>query len=277
MPGRVGLPRPLRVIAHRLAKLVRRAKYRIKSRAHKVTPRHSYTRYIRTRDNARKKARKKRRARLRNLRARVYRQAFGLPIDPIKKNERIFRHFWMGNQDNAEILKRQKITRVFHLDRKTVVLQPHVDEPNRPPQLTFYEAYDYNETNLLKDFEDLCRIICVEAFLGNNVLIYRAANATREEYSRGRTLLIAYRIYIRADCMKCIHKQVNKPFEGLRKDDLEQLMVWDAMIKAEDEANRALIYQGWEEDKERNLKWREHGVRKGPICTVNKDTHCVVM
>lgn len=278
MPGKPGIPRPLRVIAYRLKKLAKRVKYRIKSRTHRTSPRRSYTRYSRVRGNPRIKAGKKRRARFQSFGARIRQRSLKLPVDPAKKNELFYQNVWIGNQDNAQLLGLENITRIFHLDRKIIILQPHVgDNPDHPPQLAFYEAYDYHEKNFLKDFETLCRIMRVEAFLGNNVLIYCAANPTREEYSRARTLAIAYGIYSNAYCMLCIRRKIEKPFHGVRKDHMEQLRVWDAMIKAPTEVNKIHIYRGWEEDKKAYLKWREHGVLNGSPCTEEEENECLVM
>lgn len=256
MPRKFRILRTLAGCCQRLVKPTKQIKYRIISRVHTSKLRNSYTRST--------KPKNRRRARFRGIRNRVHRSAFKHPQDPEKKNVWMLDNIWVGNQDDAAVLKHENITRVFHLDRKTIVLQPHVDNtPGRLPQLAFYDAYDYEKNNFLKDFEGLCAIMRVEAWLGNDVLIYCATHPSREDHSRVRMLVIAYGMYTGIYRPKRFHKRLPKPFKGVRIKHMEQMRVWNAMVTAKDEAHRADIYSAWQNDKEWGFTWRERCVRTG--------------
>lgn len=180
--------------------------------------------------------------------------------EPEKKNTHFRENVWIGNQDDAEVLKHVKITRVFHLDRKTIVLQPHIDNtPGATPQLAFYSAHEYDEYNILKDLDELCRIIRVEEYLGNQVLLYCSSCPSRDEFSRVRTLAIAYLMYIQRICFRCYGKFTPNAFEGIKKSHLEQLRVWNAVQDQSDSVIKAEIYSEWEDDKANGRAWRKPG------------------
>lgn len=204
----------------------------------------------------RNKTNRARRARIRSVRAAIHQRIFTEPEEPEKKNTNVFSGVWVGNQDDPTLLEGLKITRVIHLDRMTIVLQPHDKKtPGHPPQLSFYAAYDYNRKNFLKDFDDLCRIIHVELLLDHNVLIYLSQTPPRDEYSRVQTLLMAYKIYSHSSNFRGLKKREPKGFKGVKRYHVEQLRVWGLMTSAEDSCARRMEYEGWVICKRYGVRW----------------------
>lgn len=252
---------------NRLLKFADKFKERAQKSPHNGNPRNGHSRRKLLRD----KSPRSRHVRFRGIRTRIQQRCLVQTADPEKRNERVYDSILVGNQDDAAVLDGQGVTRVFHLDRKTIVLQPFEDRAsNRPPQFAFHAAYEYDPDNFLKDLEVLCRIMCVEAMLGNNVLIYRASAPTREEESRVRTLVIAYGMYSGRYCLRCVKNTDQEPFRGVRKDHEEQIRVWDAMIGTEDQVNKMTIYEYWKDDKEAGRKWKRRGERRELVCAAEK-------
>ena len=254
-------------LLNRFLKFADKVKERAQKSPHEETPPNGYSRHRRLPD----KSPRSRHVRFRGIRTRIQQRWLPRSVDPEKRNERVYDSVLVGNQDDAGVLNGQGVTRVFHLDRKTIVLQPFEDRASsRPPQFAFHAAYEYDPGNFIKDFEVLCRIMCVEAMLGNKVLIYRASAPTREEESRVKTLVIAYGMYSGRYCIRCVKKTDRKPFRGVRKDHEEQIRVWDAMIGTEDQVKRMTIYEYWKDDKQAGRKWKRRGERRKLVCAAEK-------